>query len=157
MVYLSTLGPGILASRQEIAEHAGIPSHFLAKIAQDLARAGFIEIRQGAKGGFILLRNPETISLLDIVETIIGEIYLNDCVARPSSCTSTACCAVHRVWMDARDQLRNTLAGVSFAQLVLQGSCIPGLSAEKGTAHVAYENIPELESEPRVKCDQGTT
>jgi len=124
MVYLSKQGIGVLTSRQEIAESADIPTHFLAKIAQDLARAGFIEIKQGARGGFILLKRPEMISLLEIVETMIGEIYLNDCVARPSSCKITYGCAVHRVWMNARDQLRETLALVDFAQLVKEESCL---------------------------------
>ena len=83
MVYLAQQGKGILAARQKIASHADIPAHFLAKIAQDLARAGFIEIRQGARGGFILLKDPESITLLEVVETMIGEIYLNDCVRQP--------------------------------------------------------------------------
>ena len=125
MVYLAKQGRGVLTSRQEIANNADIPPHFLAKIAQDLAKAGFIEIRQGARGGFVLLRNPDKISLLEVVETMIGEIYLNDCVARPSSCKVTYGCAVHRIWMEARDQLRNTLKAVTFDQLVEEGSCIP--------------------------------
>ena len=64
MVYLARQGTGILTSRQEVAERADIPKHFLAKIAQDLARAGFIEIRQGARGGFVLLRRAEDITCL---------------------------------------------------------------------------------------------
>ncbi len=131
MVYLARQGTGTLASRQEIAARADIPPHFLAKIAQDLARAGFIEIRQGARGGFVLVREPETISLLEVVETMIGEIYLNDCIARPSSCTITRDCAVHRVWMEARDQLRATLAKVSMEQLTREESCIPILPADR--------------------------
>ncbi len=125
MVYLAKQGRGVLTSRQEIARKADIPSHFLAKIAQDLAKAGFIEIRQGARGGFVLLQDPDKISLLEVVETMIGEIYLNDCVARPASCKVTYGCAVHRVWMEARDQLRSTLNAVTFDQLVEEGSCIP--------------------------------
>lgn len=107
--------------------HAEIPAHFLAKIAQDLAKAGFIEIRQGAKGGFVLLKAPNSINLLEVVETIIGEIYLNDCIARPSNCKVSYSCAVHRVWLDARDQLRQSLRKVNFEQLVREESCIAPL------------------------------
>ncbi|HHD63170.1 MAG TPA: Rrf2 family transcriptional regulator [Desulfobulbaceae bacterium] len=139
MVYLSKQGTGILTSRQEIAERADIPTHFLAKIAQDLARAGFIEIKQGARGGFILLKPPEMISLLEVVETMIGEIYLNDCVARPSSCKIAYECAVHRVWMNARDQLRETLALVDFAQLVKEESCLAAFPAGEFTSTDSLE------------------
>lgn len=111
-------------SRKEIAEHAVIPGHFLAKIAQELARAGMIEIRQGPKGGFRLLMDPDEITLLMAVETMIGEIILNDCVVRPESCEVSPDCAVHNVWIAARDQLRNTLRSVTFAQLIQQPVCI---------------------------------
>jgi Rrf2 family protein len=124
ILYLSKKGKGVLVSRKEIAEHAVIPGHFLAKIAQELARAGMIEITQGAKGGFRLLINPGEITLLQVVETIIGEIVLNDCVIRPESCQVSPDCAVHNVWMTARDQLRNTLGSVNFAQLIQQPVCI---------------------------------
>lgn len=123
MMYLSRQGQGVLTSRQEIAQQADIPTHFLAKIAQDLAKAGLIEIRQGAKGGFILRKNPAAISLLTVVETMIGEISLNDCIARPAGCKASYHCAVHRIWLDARDQLRTTLSQVSFAQLIADASC----------------------------------
>ncbi|HHO47475.1 MAG TPA: Rrf2 family transcriptional regulator [Desulfobacteraceae bacterium] len=124
VLYLTQLGPGRLASRKEIAEHAEIPPPFLAKIAQDLARAGLIEIRQGAKGGFVLLKDPKEITLLEVVETMIGEIYLNDCVARPSSCNAMEACGVHRVWLHARNQLRETLRRATFDTLIRDRLCI---------------------------------
>jgi Rrf2 family protein len=125
MLFLSRQGQGVLVSRQEIADRADIPAHFLAKIAQDLAKAGLIEIRQGARGGFVLSKNPNAISLLEVVETMIGEIHLNDCIARPSGCKASDHCTVHRVWQDARDQLRASLRQVSFDQLLADTSCLP--------------------------------
>ena len=122
VLHLSRQGRGVLASRQEVALQADIPAHFLAKIAQDLARAGLIEIRQGARGGLLLSKEPAAISLLEVVETMIGEIKLNDCVAQPSGCTASGTCAVHRVWLDARNQLRVTLGRVNFEQLIHDGS-----------------------------------
>ena len=68
--------------------------------------------------------NPEEITLLQVVETIIGEIFLNDCVIRPESCKVSPNCSVHTVWMSARDQLRKTLASVTFAQPIEQPICI---------------------------------
>lgn len=124
ILYLSKKGEGVLVSRKEIAEHAVIPGHFLAKIAQELAKTGMIEISQGPKGGFRLLMDPSEITLLQVVETMIGEIFLNDCVVRPESCEVSPDCSVHNVWMAARDQLRNTLGGVTFAQLIQQPVCI---------------------------------
>ena len=131
IIYLSRQGRGVLASKNDIAERAEIPSHFLAKIAQSLAKAGLIEIRQGARGGFILLKEPGDITLLEVVETMIGEIYLNDCVARPSTCNVLQACGVHRVWISARNQLRETLRQATFDQLIREGICLPVLAKGK--------------------------
>ncbi len=125
VIYLAMSGRDVLVSRKEIASEADIPAQFLAKIAQELAKAGIIEIRQGVRGGFILIRDPDDITLLDVVETMIGEIYLNDCVCRPGSCDASPTCSVHQVWQHARDQLRRTLGSVTFAALIDKGACFP--------------------------------
>lgn len=136
IVYLSQLGRGVLASKNDIAERAEIPPHFLAKIAQDLARAGLIDIRQGPKGGFVLLKEPREITLLEVVETMIGEIYLNDCVAKPSSCNALRACGVHQVWISARNQLRETLRKATFDQLVREKTCLPIMGLQNKTAKI---------------------
>jgi len=130
ITFLAKKGRGVLANKNDIAEQAEIPPHFLAKIAQDLARAGFIEIRQGARGGFVLLKEPKDITLLAVVETMIGEIFLNDCVARPSTCNVLNACGVHRVWLDARKQLRDTLRRATFDKLIQDKTCIPIISGQ---------------------------
>jgi len=124
MVYLVDKKRGALVSRREIAEKTDIPSQFLAKIAQELARAGFIEIRQGAKGGFVLVTEPAEITLLDVVESIIGEISLNESSALLDFCPDPSHCKVHSVWTDATNQLRATLRKVTFDQLAKDRSCI---------------------------------
>jgi Rrf2 family protein len=112
-----------VVSRQDVAQCGDIPSHFLAKIAQQLSRAGIIAILQGARGGYRLIVPPEKLTLLAVIEAIIGEIFLNDCVIRPESCHASSSCAVNKVWMQARNQLRQTLAQVTFAKLLEEDSC----------------------------------
>jgi len=116
-------GNETVVSRQDVAACGDIPSPFLAKIAQQLSRAGIVEILQGARGGYRLIVPPEKLTLLEVIEAIIGEIFLNDCVIRPESCHASSSCAVNNVWMKARDQLRQTLSQVTFAQLLEEESC----------------------------------
>jgi len=123
VLYLSAKGRGNLISRSEIAAQCDIPDKFLAKIAQQLARVGLLEIRQGSRGGYLLKREPAEITLLQVVETIIGEISLNDCVTSSNVCRASANCAVNRIWVKARNQLRDTLNEVSFAELLKEDSC----------------------------------
>jgi len=124
VLYLASKGVGIICSRKQIAAEMDIPDQFLGKIAQQLARAGFLEIVQGAKGGLKLAVAPQNLTLLDVVEAVIGEIFLNDCVIRPESCQRSQACSVHRVWDTARSQLRDTLRDATFANLLTEDSCV---------------------------------
>ena len=123
ILYLSSIGMDRVGSRKEIAKMMGIPEQFLGKIAQQLARAGFIEILQGAKGGFRLVVPPQELTLLSVVEAVVGEIFLNDCLMRSDACNRSNSCAVHLVWEKARNQLRQTLQEATFDGLLAESSC----------------------------------
>ena len=135
-LFLSFQGMGVVSSKKDIAQTMDIPDPFLGKIAQQLARAGIIEIVQGPKGGYRLLVPPEKLTMLDVVETVIGEIYLNDCVMRPDSCDRSSLCAIHRVWGKARDQLRQTLRETDFKSVLEDESCTTKLLKAMGTGQV---------------------
>lgn len=124
MLYLSHEGEGIVVGRKKIAKEMEIPDQFLGKIAQQLARSNFIEIIQGPKGGLRLVLSPENLNLLDVIEAIMGKIYLNDCVLRPDSCFRSAICPVHLIWEAVTEKLRETLRKTSFAKLLEDGSSI---------------------------------
>ncbi len=133
-LFLSFHGMGVVASKKEIARCMDIPDPFLGKIAQQLARAGIIEIVQGSKGGYRLLVPSQKLTMLDVVEAVIGEIYLNDCVVRPDSCDRVSGCAVHRIWEKARDQLRETLRQADFKGILADRSCTIDLMKAMGRA-----------------------
>jgi Rrf2 family protein len=124
VLYLSAREEGTVVPRREVAEAMEIPGVFLGKIAQQLARSGILEIIQGARGGFRLLRPPEAITLLEVVEALVGEIFLNDCLLKPRSCSRVESCAVHQVWIKARAQLRETLGHATFAPFLSDESCM---------------------------------
>jgi len=126
-LFLSFRGTGVISSKKEIARTMEIPGQFLGKIAQQLARAGIIEIVQGSKGGYRLLVPSDKLTMLDVVEAVIGEIFLNDCVVRPDSCNRISSCSIHRVWETARDQLRETLRQADFKSILADRSCTTDL------------------------------
>jgi len=124
ILYLASKETDVICNRKLIAAEMAIPDQFLGKIAQQLARSRFLEIVQGAKGGLKLVVAPENLTLLDVVEAVIGEIFLNDCVIRPESCQRSQACSVHQVWENARSQLRDTLRKATFASLLTEDSCV---------------------------------
>ena len=123
-LYLAAQEKGKVVTRKEIAKAMEVPNQFLGKVAQQLARSGFIEIIQGPKGGYRLLVSPEKLTLLEVVEAVMGKIYLNDCIMNPGSCFRNLTCGVHLVWDKARNQLRKTLREATFDKLIKGESCI---------------------------------
>jgi Rrf2 family transcriptional regulator, iron-sulfur cluster assembly transcription factor len=119
-LHLALEPPDRVVPRREIARAREIPEQFLGKIAQRLARAGIVRIHQGAHGGYELTTPPDRLTLLEVVEAAEGSIVLNKCVLHPKTCSRTCVCAAHRVWSEARRQLRATLAAVTFAELAAQ-------------------------------------
>jgi len=115
---LAQEAPDTVLSRKQIVEEMEIPDSFFRKIVPQLARAGIVDISRGPNGGYRLIVAPEDLTVLHIVEAESGRIFLNDCVLQPSICSRSANCTVHPVWERMRDQFREILSSVTFAELV---------------------------------------
>ena len=124
VLYLAGQEKGAVVKRREIAKAMEIPYEFLGKVSQILSVSGIIRIVQGAKGGYILLSKPEDLTLLDVIEAVEGEIFLNDCVLHPGSCDLNQTCPIHPVWVESREALRKTLASANFAALAENGKAL---------------------------------
>ncbi len=120
MLYLAQLEPTQRAATSQIAEEQHIPPSFLAKIISQLSIAGLIHTSRGARGGVSLARQPEEISVLEVVEAIDGPISLNECTDNPSSCPFGEECPLRPLWCDTQSELVKKLKKTSFAEFVAQ-------------------------------------
>jgi Rrf2 family protein len=68
---LSGEGP---VKAEQIAEAQSIPLNFLENILAELRRAGIVESRRGAAGGYLLAKPPEDVSLADIIRAVEGPL-----------------------------------------------------------------------------------
>lgn len=98
-----------------IAECQNISMKFLSRIVVPLREAGFIASHRGSRDGFKLLKKPERITLLDILETMQGPLSVVDCLADPASCSRRASCATRRLWSKVNDAIRKDLASFTLA------------------------------------------
>jgi len=102
-----------------IAEEQRIPPSFLAKIVSQLSIAGLLHTSRGARGGVTLARQPNEISLLEVVEAIDGPIQLNECVEGAGVCSFEGECPLQPVWCDAQSELVKKLKSTNFEQMLL--------------------------------------
>lgn len=68
----------------EIAAKQPIPERYLEQILTNLRRAGVVQSQRGSKGGFILVREPWQITLLEIVTLVEGERKEKDTSESPT-------------------------------------------------------------------------
>lgn len=101
----------------EIVEAQGVPKSFAAKILQKLVKAGIVKSLKGARGGFLLAREPEEISLLDVYEAASGPLSLNVCVNNPKSCERSGKCQIHPVWIELSEEVKKKLSTWNFKKL----------------------------------------
>lgn len=117
VVHLAMLAPGQYALAKTIAADTGIPSHFLAKILQELARDGFLKSSKGPGGGFRLGQPAAEISMLRIVEAVDGAGRFDRCIGGSEECSDRAACAMHDSWKALRSRIIDYLGGASVADL----------------------------------------
>ncbi|MFO1539067.1 MAG: RrF2 family transcriptional regulator, partial [Chloroflexota bacterium] len=95
---LARAGEGSERTAAAIARSMGIPRGFLPQVLADLGRAGLVTARLGRGGGYRLARAPGTITLLDAIAAVEGDVRRRECVLRGAACgTAAAPCEVHAV------------------------------------------------------------
>ena len=71
---------------KKISSDLDLPTPFLAKILQQLAKRKILSSTKGPHGGFSLLTDPKKITLYDIVITIDGDKIFTDCIMHDGPC-----------------------------------------------------------------------
>ena len=90
LVYLA-LKPDGVSTTAEIAEMFDASRHHLAKVHQRLTRAGFMVSHRGPSGGVSLAKDPTTIRLLDVYETMEGSMCGYPCLFGKNECPRNDC------------------------------------------------------------------
>lgn len=120
---------GSVSRAQSIASATEIPESFLAKILGQLCRSGLVRSHRGARGGFSLAVEPDSLNLLQVVEAMEGPLRLNLCDA-PERCAFIDFCPIEKAWEKAEAQLRESLKEHRLADLARQAAGV-GLFAKK--------------------------
>jgi Rrf2 family transcriptional regulator, iron-sulfur cluster assembly transcription factor len=101
-----------------ISVEMAIPASYVPQILAELVRAGLASSVAGRDGGYALARDPEHITLLEVVRSVEGEVLSTSCVLRGGPCRWDDICAVHVPWAQAQYALLDSLDATSLADLV---------------------------------------
>jgi Rrf2 family transcriptional regulator, cysteine metabolism repressor len=83
---------------REISVAEALPAAYLEQIMAALRRADLVTGTRGVRGGYVLSRSPEEITLTQLVEALEGSIEVAECPGGPSCCGSPDTCSVREVF-----------------------------------------------------------
>ena len=102
---------------EEIGRLQDIPQGFLQAILADLRRAGVVISQRGQSGGWRMARDPDTVSVADVIRAVDGPL-VSVYGLRPESVEYNESAAeLQMVWIAARSALREVFEEVSIRDL----------------------------------------
>lgn len=106
-----------------IAERQSISISYLEQLVAKLKKAGLVESTRGAKGGYVLARPAEEISVGDILRALEGDLNPVDCseLAGGHSCNASDICVTKYVWKRISDSINNAVDTLMLSELVEEG------------------------------------
>lgn len=107
---------------RKISGDLKLPTPFLAKILQQLAKQKILSSSKGPHGGFSLLKDSRLITLLDIVNSIDGKDVFTNCIMHGSSCEGVEKekkqCPLHEDYQKTRSDIIKLFANKTIYDLV---------------------------------------
>ena len=102
----------------EISKRQDISVKYLEQLIRPLKQANLVTSVRGPKGGHLLAKNPEDISLGQVVRLFEGQADLVECVSFPEKCPMSDDCQVRLAWRDATEVLYEKLDATSISDLM---------------------------------------
>ncbi|MDT8389884.1 MAG: Rrf2 family transcriptional regulator [Lentisphaeria bacterium] len=101
---------------KEVARRQRISTAYMEQILIPLRNVGMITAVRGRNGGYLLNRDPEEITLLDVLEVFEGKLELVD-GATCDHCDNMATCPTKDVWRRLSRVLQEESKSITLADL----------------------------------------
>jgi Rrf2 family cysteine metabolism transcriptional repressor len=113
---------------RSIAERQGISESYLEQLISGLKKAGLVNGKRGAQGGYELAKDPAAIRISEIFTVLEGPIAPVECVSEDhtpeSGCKNAQTCAVRLLWQKLRNSIFEVLDSTTLGDLVIQSQAL---------------------------------
>lgn len=113
----------------EVAKRQNISVKYLEQIIRPLKEAELVFSVRGPKGGHVLARSADEISLGEIVRLLESQVDLVECVSNPENCEMSDDCQVRFAWQEATRAIYDTLDSITLHDLLKED----GTKEDKGS------------------------
>lgn len=106
---------------KEIADDYGISFDLLAKVLNQLSKAGILVAYQGIQGGYTLAKKPSDITVADILSILEGSLKITDCADlshTDCSCAIDSKCSIKTPMQLIQERMKNVFESMTLADMV---------------------------------------
>lgn len=107
----------VMAYLRAYSQSLTLSESYIAKVFQEVSRAGFLSASTGPRGGYQLTRNPEELRLVDLIEAVDGPLVSDCCLLSVGGCSREESCGVRRVVQEAELAFYHALERETLASL----------------------------------------
>lgn len=124
---------------RDIARRQEVPLRYLEQIFQELRRANLVDAKRGPKGGYFLSRQPETITLGDVVRAVQGPIELltNEDEASAATNGHPSKQVPADIWRELATKISGVFDSVTIRDLCQRGEAL-GILRGDGVPHMYF-------------------
>jgi FeS assembly SUF system regulator len=108
----------VVHSASEVSAALGIAIPTVSKILKMLVRENLVASSLGAKGGYMLARDPGDISIAEIIHAMDGPISITECSSTTTSCERESTCSTRSNWQGINHIIHDALDKVNLAQMI---------------------------------------
>ena len=125
-------------SAREIAEQYDIPIELMAKVLQRLVRMRLLASTQGTRGGYMLGRPADAISVAEVIAAIDGPFTVTACSTDKHDCEQYNKCSIRDPLWSIRERIVQALGTVTIAEIAAETPPSPVPVAKAAVLHARH-------------------
>lgn len=108
-----------MTSTAELASLLEVPVNYIPKITKQLKKANLISAMEGSRGGYVLAKHPDEISLMDVISSTENTMAINRCLEKDRYCSGKRIdfCKVHKVLLGLQNNFNSKLEQIKISDL----------------------------------------
>ena len=112
-----------MVSTSELSRKLNVSANYVPKIAKKLKDAKIVTACEGTNGGYMLAKQPENISLMDIISCVEETMAINRCLEEDRFCSRSLedTCKIHKILLSLQNTYNNKLESVKVSDVIRPG------------------------------------
>ena len=112
-----------MVSTSELSRKLNVSANYVPKIAKKLKNAKIVTACEGINGGYMLAKQPENISLMEIISCVEETMAINRCLEEDRFCPRNLedTCKIHKILLSLQNTYNNKLESVKVSDVIRPG------------------------------------